>query len=235
MDGYISGFALFPLLLLQGHKVRRQIPTLPEPKGPRVGTQGVGKPLKILIIGDSAAAGVGAEHQESALLGQTLQYLKDSFQVSFQLIARSGATTADTLTVLETLPAQPFDTVITSLGVNDVTSSVSLSTWRQQQAMLRSLLTDKFCAQQSIITKVPPMHKFPALPNPLRWYLGDKAQKFNELLSQDIALEDNFHLLNLETNEAIIPMATDGFHPGPQIYQRWGKRVAATIKHRHQT
>ncbi|QDP00819.1 SGNH/GDSL hydrolase family protein [Thalassotalea sp. PS06] len=233
MDGYLSGLALLPILFVQGKQVRRQTPVLPEPGGPRIGVDGNGKPLKLLIVGDSAAAGVGTQQQDTALLGQTLKHLKQSFEVSYQLVARSGATTAETLTVLETLPSQSFDTVITSLGVNDVTSSVTLSTWRQQQAMLRSLLQDKFKAKQAIITKVPPMHRFPALPNPLRWYLGDRAKRFNEVLCQDVELEQRCQLLNLETAEKDIPMASDGFHPGPDIYHRWGKRSAHLIKRFH--
>ncbi len=51
--------ALAPLLLWQGRHVRRVTPRLPEAAGPRAGTTGHGPPLRLLVLGDSAAAGVG--------------------------------------------------------------------------------------------------------------------------------------------------------------------------------
>ena len=43
---------------------------LPEAEGPRAGSAGEGPALRLLILGDSSAAGVGTTHQEEALLGQ---------------------------------------------------------------------------------------------------------------------------------------------------------------------
>ncbi|WP_246034174.1 SGNH/GDSL hydrolase family protein [Thalassotalea mangrovi] len=212
--------------------MRKRTPVLPEPKGSRLGVVGTGTSIKLLIIGDSAALGIGASHQREALLGQTLKYLSPHFRVQYQLIAKSGATTSDTLSVLETLPQQSFDAVITSLGVNDVTSSLTVAVWRQQQAVLRSLLQDKFAVKQSIITTVPPMHKFPALPNPLRWYLGDKANRFNDILAQDVEREHHCQMLNIDRELPLSAMATDGFHPGPPVYQHWGHTAARLIRHR---
>ncbi|MCC6374061.1 MAG: SGNH/GDSL hydrolase family protein, partial [Moraxellaceae bacterium] len=77
--------ALAPLLLTQGMYVRRVTPKLPEPQGARVGVTGTGKPLRLLIVGDSAAAGVGAAHQNDALLGQLVAALATEFEVSWCL------------------------------------------------------------------------------------------------------------------------------------------------------
>ena len=52
--------ALGPVLLMQGLAVRRRVPKLPEPPGAREGTTGDGPPLRIVIVGDSAAAGDAA-------------------------------------------------------------------------------------------------------------------------------------------------------------------------------
>ena len=70
---------LGPLLLLQGRHVRRVTPTLPEPPGDRRGITGTGPELRLLILGDSAPADVGASHQSEALLGQLVSALAHEF------------------------------------------------------------------------------------------------------------------------------------------------------------
>lgn len=65
----ISTIVLVPALILQGYRVKKNTPRLAEPQGLRKGVIGQGKALSILILGDSAAAGVGVEDQREALLG----------------------------------------------------------------------------------------------------------------------------------------------------------------------
>ncbi|NIP82235.1 MAG: SGNH/GDSL hydrolase family protein, partial [Gemmatimonadetes bacterium] len=52
--------ALAPILVAQGLFVRWRTTRLPEPPGDREGVTGAGPPLRLLVAGDSAAAGVGA-------------------------------------------------------------------------------------------------------------------------------------------------------------------------------
>ena len=62
--------ALAPLLVAQAIGTRRRAPALPEAAGPREGRVGEGaQALRLLIAGDSSAAGVGVAHQEQALAG----------------------------------------------------------------------------------------------------------------------------------------------------------------------
>jgi hypothetical protein len=89
-------FPLGPVFALQGRYVRRVTPRLPEAPGPRAGTHGAGSELRLLLLGDSAAAGVGAPSQDEALCGRLTSELAQSFRVSWALVARSGATTAGT-------------------------------------------------------------------------------------------------------------------------------------------
>lgn len=61
---------LAPVLLWQGRNVRRSTLRLPEAAGVRYGQVGRGPALRILLLGDSSAAGVGVSQQEQALAGQ---------------------------------------------------------------------------------------------------------------------------------------------------------------------
>ena len=134
MKHLVATILLGPLLLLQGRHVRRVTPLLPEPPGPREGRQGAGPPLRLLILGDSAAAGVGAPEQADALSGQLCARLGRCFELDWKLVAQTGATTPDTLQTLASMPAERFDVVVTSLGVNDVTSGRSPKRWIAEQA-----------------------------------------------------------------------------------------------------
>ena len=226
----LATVALGPILLVQGRRARRSIPRLPEASGPRRVTVGEGSSIRILIAGDSAAAGVGAESQDAALAGRTASCLKDYFQVTWQLEARTGATTADTLDRLEGLDAQPFDVFVTSLGVNDVTRGIGLSPWLEQQRGLLELARDRFSVDLAVIAGLPPVGGFPALPQPLRWYLGRRARQFSDALERWVRSEARAHFVDLHFTLDPSLMASDGFHPGPAIYQGWGERVARIIR-----
>ena len=46
--------------------------------------------MKLLVLGDSAAAGVGADRQADALTGQIVKNLAGRFLVEWTLFARTG-------------------------------------------------------------------------------------------------------------------------------------------------
>lgn len=228
--GYqFAALGLGPILYFQGRSVRASIPQLPEPPGARVGSKGSGERLRLLVIGDSSAAGVGAEHQNEALSGRLVDALSASFAVQWQLVAETGATTASTLRHVQKLEAGPFDIAVTSLGVNDVTSGVSRSVWIKQQAQLGQELRKRFGVAMLVVCGLPPVHGFPSLPQPLRWYLGSKASAFDRALEREVRTKAGVSYLSLRFTEDVSQMAVDGFHPGPQVYEEWGRRACVAI------
>jgi lysophospholipase L1-like esterase len=197
MRHLIATLALGPIFMAQGRHVRRTVPELPEPEGPRSGIAGSGPVLRLLVVGDSAAAGVGAATQDEALSGQLAVALAPTFRLHWKLLAFTGATTADMLDRLRREAAERFDVVVTSLGVNDVTGSRSLATWRRQQEQLVELLAARFGARLILLSGLPPMHRFPALPQPLRWYLGSRARDFDRVLAEVAARRPGCEFLAL--------------------------------------
>ena len=229
MKHLVATILLGPLLLLQGRHVRRVTPVLPEPPGPREGRQGAGLPLRLLILGDSAAAGVGAPEQADALSGQLCARLGRCFELDWKLVAQTGATTPDTLQTLASMPAERFDVVVTSLGVNDVTSGRSPKRWIAEQARLVAVLRRDFGAPRILMSALPPMHLFPALPQPLRAYLGAQARRYNVALQAFAAATEGCTWVSLDLSADPAHMAQDGFHPGPSVYAAWAARLAALI------
>ncbi|MEM8599926.1 MAG: SGNH/GDSL hydrolase family protein [Bacteroidota bacterium] len=229
---------LGPVLLAQGKRVRRVALTLPEPPGDREGTIGSGPPLRLLVVGDSSAAGVGAETQDDALLGQTVGPLAERYTVQYRLVARTGATTAATLKKLRNTEPAAFDVALTALGVNDVTAGVALHDWLDQQQALAALLRTRFGVRHHVVSGLPPVHQFPALPQPLRWYLGSLARRFDTALRLWTDGEPGVRYVAITEGDAVPPdwaerlnelMASDGFHPGPQIYAHWGTEAARLL------
>lgn len=253
---------LAPVLVFQGLKVRRTTPRLPEPEGERVGQTGSNPALSLLILGDSAAAGVGVTNQQHALLGQIIEQLSPQLEFSYALFAKTGSTTATTLQALHEridtahpiLCQKHYDVIVTSLGVNDITSSISCDKWLQQQKQLLELITQRYKPKLILVTALPPLGLFPVLPNPLRWSLGQRANQFNRKLQQLLikldqqgAMPINQHIdpttafrlikLPLDNPQPDITMlefmrqvmATDGFHPGAPIYNAWANLVVEQI------
>lgn len=222
--------ALGPLLLAQGRRVRKTVPSLPEPPGEREGIAGSGPSVRLLIIGDSAAAGVGAPTQQQALSGQIVAALAPRFRLHWRLFAFTGATTADMLERLGTEGRAGYDVALTSLGVNDVTGRVSLGTWRRQQHELITGLRERFDVGRILLSGLPPVHRFPALPQPLRWYLGRRAREFDRALEAIAAGRRDCEFLALDHEMMdTSAMAGDGFHPGPPVYAAWAHEAARRI------
>jgi lysophospholipase L1-like esterase len=219
--------------LVQGIVVRQRTPRLPEPPGPRQGTTGSGKLLRLLIIGDSAGAGVGVAHQDEALSGQLVSRLAEHFQVDWRLDAETGATTQATLDKVRGFPDCTFDVAVTSLGVNDVTSRVALDHWLTLQRALWDELRTRFGVRLIVVSGLPPLHGFPALPRPLRQYLGDHAGLLDKALEQELEKHAGIDFLSVRFTENTDEMASDGFHPGPAIYAEWARRAAELITRLH--
>ena len=228
----LTTIVLAPILVAQGRHVRRVTPRLPEPPGPRSGSEGTGPELRLLILGDSAAAGVGAATQEEALSGQLLSQLRSTFRVFWKLNAQSGYTAKDVANCLEAATAEPFDVALVSVGVNDVTGRTRKLEWCAQQARLIWLLKAKFDVQHILLSSLPPMHLFPALPQPLRWYLGTRAKQFNQLLRKIAGADVQCEFLAISFPLEDGYMAADGFHPGALAYSAWAHLAAATIQAR---
>lgn len=227
--------ALSPVLLLQGLYVRKVTPRLPEASGERFGQLGSGAPLRLLIVGDSAAAGVGVKLQSDALSGQLSNQLAINYQISWQLWAKNGNKSQDLLELLEKKPQQAIDVVLISIGVNDVTGGTSQKKWLKQQQNIISLLMTKFSAQQIIYSALPPMHHFPALPQPLRWVFGMRAQQFNDCLQKEIKKQARCRYLSFNAPMHIDYIAEDGFHPSAKTYSLWAKEAVQIITLSKQT
>lgn len=229
----ITTLILLPIIAIQGIKVRKKMPRLPEARGERDGVIGSGKPLSLLILGDSAAAGVGVETQQDALSGAIITELGNEFTLTWKLQAQTGNTTQQVIQAAKQISDQQYDIVITSIGVNDVTKFTSARSWLKQQKQLFADIQNRFKPKLIIVSGVPPMQHFPALPNPLAWLFGKYAAQMNQVLQQWLMPQDKFKFIQYDIKEfqaLNLPMASDGFHPSKEIYAIWGQQIALLVR-----
>lgn len=230
---------LGPILLWQGKRTREHALRLPEASGARSGVvnaAGVKKPFRLLVVGDSSAAGVGVGQQSQALACLTASALAKQLQrpVAWQVIAQSGVNTAQTIALVEQNAMNAADVVIFSLGVNDVTTQVNAAPFIDQTAALWQATQGKTGAQYAVFCGLPPVHRFPALPQPLRFYLGQWAFWLDGALQAWVLEQGQLYCANEKTmsHAGVGDMASDGYHPGPRIYAIWAQQVADLIAQR---
>lgn len=222
----LTALLLAPVLLSQAKTVRRTLPRLPEADGARRGVAGCGATLRVLVTGDSAAAGVGATHQDEALAGQLVGCLSGDFQVHWQLLARSGRTTAQISAALSSAALPECDVAVVSAGVNDVLGRCTPRAWLHALDDLVDVLRRHCGVRLIVFAPLPPMHQFPALPQPMRWFLGQRAKAFNRALEHFVKAHPECRVLVSPFDFVPEMMASDGFHPGPPAYALWAKTAA---------
>jgi lysophospholipase L1-like esterase len=233
--------ALLPLLVAQGRRVRATALKLPEASGERHGVVGAGRvALRVLIVGDSSAAGVGVGTQDEAFAGQLAQALAErtGAAVAWQLVATSGHKAQDAARALARARLATADLLVTALGVNDVVGQTRPAHFLRSLDEIHALAVTRAQVTHTWHCGLPPMGTFPLLPQPLRWILGRDAAHLDHALVRH--LEGQTARLHLPLPEAprtpgkdeSTPegwMARDGFHPGLLGYRHWGRQVAEAI------
>lgn len=221
---------LVPLLVAQALWVSSRALKLPEPPGPRSGMAGAGASLRLLILGDSSSAGVGATTQENALSGCLARELARDFRLDWHLEGATGATTKTSLAKLDRLPERDFDLAILIHGVNDTTRMTSPKAFRARQIALMEALTERHGIRRFILSGVPPMQHFPLLPQPLRWVLAAHSARLDAVLSA--LAQERTGVAHLPLDLPFEPRysAPDGFHPSEDAYELWADLLARRLR-----
>lgn len=224
---------LGPVLYAQASRLRRSVVELPEPAGDREGSAGTGVPrLRLLIAGDSSALGVGAPAQDQALSGHLVRELAalTGGMVHWQLVAQVGARSEDVLHLLKSSVVHSADVGIVVVGVNDITKEVPLARALRLRGEIAAVMRDRAGVRHVVFPALPEMEKFPALPQPLAWYAGLHSARNNAAQAAWAAGQRRVSHVAMEGVMDPALMADDGFHPGPGLYAKVGRRLASHIR-----
>lgn len=225
---WAAALPLLPLVLPLAVRTRRTALRLSPAAGACEGLSGAafsGEPLRLLLLGESTVAGVGASCLDFALAGRLALALAVRLQrpVAWRALGENGITAREACERLLPAADGPYDLVALVFGVNDTTHFSSSQRW---QASMRQLI-ERFQARGArvVCTAVPPLQHFTALPWLLRQLLGWRAALLDRQL-RALALDRGagFCAVSLEMQPRYL--AIDGYHPSALGYQVWGEHLA---------
>ena len=221
-------WGVVPFLLPQALYVRKTAPRFAPAAGPSEGMWGNGTRTRLLAVGDSIIAGVGASELSKALVGQTAAAIAASLNccVSWQAHGISGYNSTKILDhLLPALPDVTADYIIVSVGVNDITGLTTLRKWRQNL----SLLLDKLHAHSpDAVIAIAGMPPFPIpLNERQRWFNCTRGDHDDERrLSQRAVLaavlggEEVFQELQSLVDGRHVHLQTEGERLSDLVEQR---------------
>ena len=221
---------LMPILWLQGRQVRKRTPRLPGAAGPTVGTiPGEGVPVRLLVVGESTVAGVGAPDHAHALTGQIAAALaaRTGRTVHWRAAGMIGATAHAARTrLVPEVPKAPIDVIVLALGVNDVLRFQATALWTRDLMQLIADLRRRVGAAPVVLAAVPPMGRCPVFPQPLRGVLGLRAATLDLAAQRCVPTLARVAHSPAHLDIAGGMLCTDRFHPSINGYRRWGSQLA---------
>jgi len=170
--------------------------------------------LTLVVLGDSAAQGIGASKPEQGYVGQLASKIElaSSKKVRVVNLSVSGAHVQDVIdTQLPQLSKYNADIVIVEVGGNDVANAFSATRFEEQYETLAKALP-----KETIIANIP--------------YFGGRIRKNSEAIiaSAIIAQLAEKHYLTLvdlqgetKKNDSWLNYSIDLFHPNYRGYTIW--------------
>lgn len=225
-------WSALPFVVPQALRVRKTARRFAAASGPECGALGQGPNFKLLAIGDSIVAGVGAGTLANALVGQVARALAHPLaaRVEWQALGIVGADLKKIVQELvPKLPSEPADALFVSAGVNDVTGLTPTRVWRAQLTALLCALHAHSPYAPIVILGLPPMQRFPLLPRPLRAVIGLRAEILDQIALREIARHSYAVHLPLKFEARAEDFSGDGYHPSEASYTLLGQWVADAI------
>jgi lysophospholipase L1-like esterase len=218
-----------PLVLPQALVVRARATRLPPADGPDRGVVGDGPVRRLLAFGDSIIAGTGVAALVDAMPGQLARALAERHgaRVEWRALGTNGWTAADLLAALDRLEGTPEpDWIFLSVGVNDTTSLTLGRAYRERLSRLLDVLTERAPAATVLLAGIPPMQRFPALPEPLATVFGWRAARLDGIAARVARERPRVRHLPTPVPDDPAAFAADGYHPNAAACALWAGAVA---------
>lgn len=116
-----------------------------------------------------------------------------------------------------------------SVHAPDVTGLNGFAAWSENLQGRIDTLKINVDARYITLTGLPPMHLFPALPQPLRLWLEARARKLNAMMVDVAQSNERCVLVEAPLPVDAESMAEDGFHPGNSACSLWADMLAGLI------
>ncbi len=178
----------FPVYAWQGLKIRNGIVRMMPPRhtgcieGKPKGETSNKEPLRVLVIGDSSAAGVGVKDIHESLAGHLAPLLAQEVHqpVSIRVAGMNSATASEIRDhVTPHIEPNAFDFIALNIGTNDSKNFHTGNRFCRDFGTLLYALKARFPKATIIWAGVIDLERVPALPAPLNKVLGIRSRIIN--------------------------------------------------------
>lgn len=179
--------------------------------------EGVGEPLSLVVLGDSAADGYGNVDVRDAYPHQVASRLSVATgrRVRVSSLAVSGATTQDVVDdQVFQLRGRDADVVVVAVGVND---GIRRNSRREVEAATRTLVERLGAVvpeAEVVLVGTPDLSTAPGIPWPLSSLLGWRCRTV-AAVQRRVADELDVPYVGYGDAPQVEMYGPDGFHPGP--------------------
>jgi lysophospholipase L1-like esterase len=227
-----AAMPLAPLLLVQARKARASIPRLPDAALPWTGALPGAELIRLLVLGDSTAAGVGVDSQNEALPGSFAHEFGDRFDrgTTWTAIGENGATSRDILErFIDEATTERYDVVFLTIGANDALGLRSRRAFARDVREIVRRLREVSPDALLLVSLMPRFDRFRSLQRPLRWNLALHAASLDDAARAAVRGLDRVFALPKPPPYTPTFWATDLFHPGPSGYREWAEFVLDSV------
>jgi lysophospholipase L1-like esterase len=211
---------------MQARRLRRDVPRLPDAALPWQGAHPGPDPLRLLVIGDSTAAGVGADTQDDALPGQLGRQLAalTGRGVDWRALGENGVDTAEFIArYLPEAEQQTWDVVFVSIGANDALGLRSRAAFVRDLSTILTRLRAASPDAALLVSSLPAFARFELLPDPLRWNLAVHSRSLEAGARRLVERTPGAHMSPPPPPYTPGFFASDLFHPSAQGYRDWAR------------
>ena len=238
MNNFIAGLVswlLLPVAGFYGLQIRRKTPRLPPPRGSQRGRLGAADASpaewRLLIMGDSSAAGVGVDRVEETLAPQLAEIIhaRTGQSVSWRSAGANSAVARDLRDlILPNIEERDFTHIVLAVGTNDMKNYLTAMQFKKGFGGLLYAIHARWPDAKVVWSPVLHMPDVPVLPPVLAWILSLRTRIINHM---------GFRMCHERQGIAAKPLpvpshegfAIDGFHANAAGYRYWAEHLAGYV------
>lgn len=222
-----SGLDFIPALAI-GLKKKVTVARLPDAPMPWEGTVPGPAPLRVLVVGDSTAAGCGVNERDDMLVARIAFHVSAATGrgATWRAIGQNGHRSDEFIRdYLDEARAHPADIIYISLGANDALGVRNRRVAARNLVHIARTLRDANPDAAIALSSLPAFFRFTRLPEPLRSTLYRIAQGIERSTRIRLEKEDRLSMRKPPVPYPDGFFARDGFHPSPLGYDLWARII----------
>ncbi|GAA4118455.1 hypothetical protein GCM10022215_20010 [Nocardioides fonticola] len=206
------------------------------PSAERIWKRAYGDPVALLVLGDSIAAGLGADHRKNTLGGRLAKGIARELHraVDLRMAAVVGSESSALAGQLDALPATyRADVAVIVVGGNDVTHRIPVA--ESTAHLVDAVLRLRAQGTEVVVGTCPDLGALRPVPQPLR-SLGSRASRQLAAAQAEAALAAGAYVVSLA--EVVGPFfvtnpdemfSLDRFHPSALGYRRTAEAMLPSV------